>query len=341
MLPMNFRTARDCRRRRRSGVATIELVMCAPILLALAVMAFVLANASSKKSQVAIGARYEAWADRDSTHEAAPLRIPNLSRNPISKTETEPARLPAWSMVNGSGRTELTAVSKNHLLADSWDSDNPAVGFADSAAGLRPHRKPLTALLAGGASGVLEVAGLFGNLPGALLERGLMNLAGAGSGLGNLGSIGGLVEKAISQQVQVPLIDKVLEPLKIDQLLGGDLDTLTGLGNAPTVAGGSDPLTPLSQALNGPVRAAGDILSGVGDFLDVLEGIADTVGDITSELADAADTFLDGIGLGKSELGKLTDELKKVTDGIDEALKEFAKGQNSFELLSRASRGKE
>ena len=107
-------------RRQRNGIATLELVMCLPILVFLVAMLFTLFFATTKKSQITMDSRMEAWRFRTEPNAgtAEPYGILDAAASGAEKT-TLTDRVSSYE--NWYPGVPRDVVWGNTVLTGSWD----------------------------------------------------------------------------------------------------------------------------------------------------------------------------------------------------------------------------
>jgi hypothetical protein len=109
---------RRCRSPKRTGVATIEMVMCFPVLIIMVAMIFTLGTATLSQSEVTMQVRNEAWALRTNPKNQRPfgiLQAHSSGQEAVDKTKT------FRRYTNLFPQIPRTAQATNVVLTGSWD----------------------------------------------------------------------------------------------------------------------------------------------------------------------------------------------------------------------------
>lgn len=158
---MNTATQTPQRHRRspkRRGVATIEMVMCFPVLVIMVAMIFTLGTATLSQSEVIMQVRKEAWALRTNPQNQRPfgiLQAHSSGQEAIDKTKT------FRRYTNLFPQIPRTASATNVVLTGSWD--HRYVNFERSSfSPIYPHFGVLTQMVSQGGinTGGASVSGL-------------------------------------------------------------------------------------------------------------------------------------------------------------------------------------
>lgn len=118
---------------RRHGIATLELVLVFPLLLALVAAIFLVARADTARTFTPTKARNEAWKKRP---QADPGDVLKVGHDPI-RSGVDGSAEAGVKVLPPYGRTTLTARSGATATAHTWDSR--AVPFAPGRKWLAPH----------------------------------------------------------------------------------------------------------------------------------------------------------------------------------------------------------
>ena len=110
---------RRCHASKRRGVATLELVMCFPILVIMVAMIFTLGTAVLTQSEVTMQVRKEAWASRTNPQNQRPF---NILEAHSSGKETSEKTKSFRKYTNLFPQIPRTAYATNVILTGSWDS---------------------------------------------------------------------------------------------------------------------------------------------------------------------------------------------------------------------------
>jgi hypothetical protein len=118
---------------RRAGIATLELLMVLPMLVALVAAIFLLGRAAERKTSSATEARQRAWARRP---QAPPGDVLQLLNDPLASEvkDQHVERVPPGPLFRGAN---FTAESRNHTIARTWDYR--LVPFPAGQPGMQPH----------------------------------------------------------------------------------------------------------------------------------------------------------------------------------------------------------
>lgn len=134
------------RNNRRRGVATLEMVMCFPILIILVAMIFTIGTATSTKTQVTMAVRHEAWQARLRPMNPQAFNLLNAHAAGESVEEESKSFRKYTNLFPGISRT---AASENVVLTGSWD--HKQVTFAGPGfSPIYPHFGVLTQMVSMG-----------------------------------------------------------------------------------------------------------------------------------------------------------------------------------------------
>lgn len=127
--------------RLRRGIASLELVLVFPMLLALVAILFAIAMSDVAKVQVTTKARQQTWAQRPSAPAGSPLDW--VSQDPMASQIAPPQQQTVSLGPVYPGQTRQ-AQSKNTLVANPWASE--AIPFPSLDKNMYPHTSVLTDL---------------------------------------------------------------------------------------------------------------------------------------------------------------------------------------------------
>lgn len=179
---------------RRKGIATLELVMCLPILLSLLALIIQVGASMGKQAEVIARARHDAWGKRFNQTTGEPL-VFKAGSGEVSATTTDNVAIsPIFSAFPQLKSTDA-------VLAGSWDHRQ-----------ITDMNKLINSERMGGA-----LKNMPGNL-GAMIEGALADLAGLGQSADDIGKqIERFVEQALQGvlgQLGLPDADAVFDKIK-------------------------------------------------------------------------------------------------------------------------------